>query len=96
MESIKPRLMTIERVTLLAVLAKAIHELTIRAQSFYDQPSAIDGMRETNEAVHSVSGHLRDLIDANEPLTSSRAEAIVEAISLLTPAALNRLCELTA
>jgi hypothetical protein len=91
MEYIKARLMEIERTRLLVVLSRTIHGLTIRARSFYDHPDAAAGMRETNEAIHRVSGHLRDLIDANEPLTPGRADGVVEATKLLTPAEVSRI-----
>jgi hypothetical protein len=96
MERIKQRLGIVERDTLLWVLCQAIHELTIRARFFYDQPDAAGEMQETNEAIHHVSGHLRDLIDRNEPFTSSRADGVGEALKLLTPTALDRLYGFTA
>jgi hypothetical protein len=94
MKDIKQRLMTIERTKVLVVLSKTIHELTIRARFYYDQPDAIGAMREliiTNEAIHRVSGHLRALIDANEILTPSRADGIAETTKLLTPVAVDRI-----
>ena len=91
MEDIEQRLMKIERPKLFLVLSGTINQLTIRARFFYDQPDAIVEMRKTNEAIHRVSGHMRDLIDASEPLTPSRTNCIAESSKLLTPAALDRL-----
>ncbi len=95
MKDVKQWLMEIERPKLLLALCGIIHALTIRARSFYDEPDAVAGMRETNEEIHRVSGHMRALIDANEPLTPSRADGIAASAKLLTPAAMDRLYEFT-
>lgn len=91
MDHIKQRLGAVERSRLLWLLSQLIHELTIRARFYYDQPDAAGGMQETNEAIHRVSSHTRDLTNPDEPFTASRADSIGEALKLLTPAALNRL-----
>jgi len=95
MDQIKQRLKAIERPRLLWLLSQLIHELTIRARFYYDQPDAVDRMRETNEAIHRVSGHSRDLTNPDEPFTPSRADSIGEALKLLTPPTLDRLYEFT-
>lgn len=94
MERIKQRPGTVERGALLWVLSQAIHELTIRARLFYE-PDEVVRIQETNEAIHRVSGHLRDLIDMNEPFTPRRADSVGEALKLLDPATLDRLYRLT-
>jgi len=91
MDDIRQRLETIERTNLLRLLSQLIHELTIHARCYYEGPDAIGTMRETNEAIHRISGHLRDLIDVAEPFTSSRADSIGDYLKLFTPAALDRL-----
>ena len=95
MDRIKERLGAVERSRLLWLLAQLIHELTIRARFYYDQPDAAGRMQEMNEAIHRVSGHTRDLTNADEPFTANRADSIGEALRSLTPAALNRLYEFT-
>lgn len=95
MDHIKQRLGEVERPRLLWLLSQLIHELTIRARFYYDQPDAAGRMQETNEAIHRVAGHTRDLTNADEPFTNSRAASIGEALKLLTPAALDRLYEFT-
>ncbi|WP_156135565.1 hypothetical protein [Novosphingobium malaysiense] len=96
MNNLQQRLMTADRPTLLVMLAEAIHELTIRARYFYDRTDALGGMQETNEAIHHVSGHLRDLIDPIEPTTASRGDSIVTASELLPQRAITRIYEFTA
>jgi hypothetical protein len=96
MNNLQQRLMTADRSTLLGMLAQVIHELTIRARYFYDRTDALEGMRETNEAIHHVSGHLRDLIDPIEPMTDSRADGIAAASELLPQRAITRIYEFTA
>lgn len=96
MNALQQRLMTMERTTLLVMLARLIHELTICSRSFYDREDALDGMRETNEAIHSISSHMRALIDPMELITASRADGIAAASEPLTPAALDRIYGFTA
>lgn len=91
MNDIKQRLGHLERPRLLWMLSQLIHELTIRARFYYDHPDAVGRMQETNEAIHRVVGHTRDLTDADKPFTASRADSIEEAMTLLTPAATDRI-----
>jgi len=85
MEKLKRLCSTAKRPELLALLAAAIGELTIRGRYYYDEPDALVRLRETNEAIHCVAGHLRDLADHNEVLTSSRLDGIFEQLRLLPP-----------
>jgi hypothetical protein len=96
MNALQQRLMTVERTTLLVMLARLIHDLTIHSRYFYDREDAFDGMRETNEAIHRIAGHMRALIDPTELITASRAGSIAAASELLSPAALDRLYGFTA
>ena len=43
-------------------------------------------MKRANEAIHRLSGHLRDLTDPVEPMTKSRADGIVENMAVLRSA----------
>ena len=88
---IRDRLMAAGRAKLLALLLASIGDLTIRGRYYAREPDALDRMRETNEAIHRVAGHLRDLVDESEPCTGSRADGILEALALLTQAQRNRL-----
>ena len=96
MDHIEQRLRSLDRTRLLWILSQLIHELTIRARFYYDQPESSGEMQATNEAIHRVSGHCRDLTKQDEPFTSSRADSIGEALKLLTPSALDRLNGFTA
>jgi hypothetical protein len=77
--------MNAERPELLRLLAAVIAELTVRGRSYYDSPDAVERLRETNEAIHRVTGHLRDLSDGEAIFTASRADGVMEQIRLLTP-----------
>jgi len=72
-------------------LARGINELSIRNRAHYDQPDALHRLIQSNEAIHRLSGHLRDLIDPDEELTESRRDGILEQLQLLPPSALDRL-----
>ena len=96
MKKLQQQLMAVDRRTLLAMLAQVVHELTIRGRYFCDHTDAFEEMRKTNEAVHRVSGHLRDLIDPIEPLTATRADGIAAASELLPQRALVRIYGFTA
>jgi hypothetical protein len=85
MEQLRARLMNAERPELLRLLAAVIAELTVRGRSYYDSPDAVERLRETNEAIHRVTGHLRDLSDGEAIFTASRADGVMEQIRLLTP-----------
>lgn len=69
----------------LGLLAQAIHALTIHSRAAYDHRDRVQRMVRVNEALHRLSGHLRDLLDADEPMTSSRAEGVVESLAWLHP-----------
>lgn len=84
------RLNFIDRGTLVRVLAQTIHELTIDARAYYDQPDALNHVVRVNEAIHRLSGHLRNLTDNSEVCSLSRAEGVAENLQLLTPSALER------
>lgn len=85
MEQLRARLMNAERPELLRLLAAVIAELTVRGRSYYDSPHAVERLRETNEAIHRVAGHLHDLSDSEVIFTASRADGVLEQIRLLTP-----------
>ena len=72
MERLKTRLTGARRSELLWRLAAVISELTIRGRSSYDSPDAGERLLETNEAIHRVAGHLRDLTNHREIFTASR------------------------
>lgn len=76
------RLMAAPRPAQLRFIASAINALTVRNRGYYqerDCPRRMEG----NEAIHRLSGHLRDLIDAGEELTKSRADGICEQLQCL-------------
>jgi len=91
MDDISQLLAAVRRPRLLWLLAQLIHELTIQARFCYGQADAAARMRETNEAIHRVSGHVRDLTDNDEAFTASGTDSIGEALQLLPPAAIDRL-----
>lgn len=95
MDHIKQRLAEVERPRLLWLLAQLIHELTVVARSYYDRPGATGRLHEINEAIHRISGHTRDLVNADESFTASRADSIGKALKRLPPVALSRFCEFT-
>jgi len=96
MNALQQRLMTVDRTTLLVMLARLTHDLTIHSRYFYDREDALDGMRETNETIHRIAGHMRALIDPTEPITASRADSIAAASELLPADALDRIYGFTA
>jgi hypothetical protein len=91
MEELRFRLLAATRPELLVFLAAAISDMTIYGRSHYDSADAADRLRATNEAIHRLVGHLRDLIDLNEPCTESRVGGIAEQLGLLPPTAISRL-----
>jgi hypothetical protein len=91
MDTLQQRLLRGDRTILLRFLSQLISQLTILARSHYDHPQSQRLLVETNEAVHRLAGHLRDLVDAGEPLTESRAEAISAHADLLSSLELERL-----
>ena len=91
MGNLQHRLMSADRQTLLVMLAQVIHELTICSRYLYDDEKPLVGLREINEAIHRVSGRLRDLIDPGEPFTASRAIGIAAASELMPQSVLSRI-----
>jgi hypothetical protein len=87
---LRAQIAQVQRPELLKLLAAGINDMTICGRSHYDSPDMIDGLRRTNEAIHRLSGHLRDLCDPDETLTSSRAEAISELLGSYAPSAISR------
>jgi hypothetical protein len=77
---------------LLKLLAQVINHMTIRGRSYYDSPDATVRLRETNEAIHQIAGHLRDLCDPNEVFTASREDGVAEQLRLLPPVSIDLLC----
>ena len=61
-----------------------------------DDPDEQRWLRTVNEAIHKLSGHLRDLCDQNERYIASRADAIYEQLTLLSEVNLRGLYGLTA
>ncbi|GEM_PF-2078096 len=92
MQDLHDRLMVVDRPAILLMLSELIQALTIRSRYFYDASDALTGLQETNEAIHRVCGHLRDLIDPVEPMTVSRADGICEASELLPLTQVARIC----
>lgn len=68
---------SLERLQLCSLLASLLHELTIEGRSSYPEADGNYDFRPVNEAMHRLSGHLRDLLDPAEALTDSRVEAIL-------------------
>lgn len=90
---LRSKLSDAPRSDLLHSLSRAISEMTIRNRSFYDHADAADHLKEGNEAIHRLSGHLRDLLNPDEPLTESRKDGILEQLSLLSPRNLQRILD---
>ena len=78
------------------VIAAGMNELTILGRTFYNDPDEQRWLQRTNEAIHRLSGHLRDLCDRGELYTPSRADGIFEQLKLLPEESLKRLYEFTA
>ena len=70
---------------LIRFLAAAINEVTVEARGGYE-PLAPARLVRCNEAIHRLSGHLRDLADPQEPMTASRADGVLEQLAVLAPA----------
>lgn len=87
---IDDQLVDAERNAALSFLAAAIHELTIAGRDGYGSSGAESHLMLVNEAIHRLSGHLRDLCDLQEPLTRGRAQGIVAAIELIDRRQLDR------
>ena len=90
MAPIIDRVRAATRQELLAILASAITEITIIGRTHYDdENSAIH--RQLNEAIHHLSGHLRDLCDPGKEFTESRAVVVGAVLALLHPSAIDRI-----
>jgi hypothetical protein len=87
------RLLAAARPAQLRFVASAINALTVRNRDHYDGDRA--RLIEGNEAIHRLSGHLRDLVDAGEELTESRADGICEQLQFLVQGDLERLLQHT-
>ena len=85
------RLMQLDRATLLRFLAQLINHLTIRARFHYDADDGLAQLIEANEAIHRVTGHLRDLLSESEAMTEGRSATIAACANLLAPSELERL-----
>ncbi|WP_158913919.1 hypothetical protein [Caulobacter sp. S45] len=77
------RLVSAPRMKALCFLASIINEFTVKARGAYGLPDTERQMREINEDIHRLSGHLRDLTKADEVLTDSRAEGIIACLKSL-------------
>ena len=84
------RLLNVERNRLLGLIAAAIHEFTIVGRGAHLDRD-LEAHYRTNEEIHRLSGHLRDLADPAEIVTESRAEAIAGGLGLLGADAITRL-----
>jgi len=93
MIAIRAGLLAASRPAQLRFLAGAIHTLTIRNRSYYDDEAPLARLIEGNEAIHRLSGHLRDLIDAGEELTESRADGICEQLQFLPQSEIERIVQ---
>lgn len=91
MSLLRIHLFETSRDELLKRLARGLTQLTIRNRAFYDDQYAKSRLVEGNEAIHRLTGHLRDLIDPIEELTESRKDGIIEALALLSPPTLDRI-----
>ena len=85
-----------KRQELLILLAAAITQMTILGRAHYDAEDSTKRLRQTNEAIHRLTGHLRDLFDPNEAFTESRAAGIGEQLAILHPLAIARIYNLGA
>ena len=55
------RMRAAQRPELLKLLARTITQITILGRDYYDDEDSISHLRQTNEAIHRLAGHLRDL-----------------------------------
>ena len=90
MAIIAERLLGADRNALLRLLASMIGEFTIDGRGAFIARD-LDGLFSANEAIHRLSGHMRDLTDPQEPFTESRAEVILACLAMLRPKTLARL-----
>lgn len=85
------RMRSAKRPELLMLLATSIAEMTILGRGHYDDEDSSGRLRSTNEAIHRLAGHLRDLCDPDEAFTESRAAGIGGQLALLHPSAVARI-----
>jgi hypothetical protein len=85
------RLLAAARPAQLRFIASAINALTVRNRDYYDGDCA--RLIEGNEAIHRLSGHLRDLLGAGEELTESRADGICEQLQFLAEREIERILQ---
>jgi len=85
------RMHTSQRAELLKLLARTITEITILGRDYYDDEDCVDHLRQTNEAIHRLAGHLRDLCNPDEAFTESRADAVRHVLALLHPSSVDRI-----
>ncbi|MBR0874463.1 hypothetical protein JQ633_29190 [Bradyrhizobium tropiciagri] len=86
------RMRVATRPQLLKILATAIMEMTMLGRAHYEDEDPAGYLRQTNEAVHRLAGHLCSLSDPAEVFTESRAAGIGEQLELLHPSAVARIC----
>ena len=86
------RMRAAQRPELLMLIAATISEMTIFGRAHYDDKDPVGPLRQTNEAIHRLSGHLTSLADPTEVFSESRAAGIIEQLVLLPPAAIARIC----
>jgi hypothetical protein len=82
-QQVVDRMLTSPRPVLLMLLAQTITQMTILGRDSYDHEDSASHLRRTNETIHRLAGHLRDLCNPDEPFTESRAEAVGHALALL-------------
>ncbi|UDF04762.1 hypothetical protein [Asticcacaulis sp. AND118] len=82
-DNLTKRMQEAKRDELLMLLAMSISEFTLTGRFHYCNDQELQRLRDVNEAIHRLSGHLRDLCDPEMPLTQSRAEGIREQLGLL-------------
>lgn len=77
MTDLRNELAAAQRSKLLRYLASAIHGFTIMAR---DPDAPVAEKDRINNTIHYLAGHLMALTEADEPLTDSRLDAIVELV----------------
>lgn len=77
MTDLRNELAAAQRSKLLRYLASAIHGFTIMAR---DPDVPVVEKDRINNTIHYLAGHLMALTEADEPLTGSRLDAIVELV----------------
>ncbi|MGY8707972.1 hypothetical protein RAD16_19705 [Bradyrhizobium sp. 18BD] len=85
------RMRASQRPEQLKLLAAAINEMTILGRSYYDHEDSAGHLRQTNEAIHRLTGRLYDLLDPDEAFTESRAVAVGYFLALLGPFSIARI-----